>query len=252
MIKSNLFMETQVHKVVDSLGCFSVIEYAKDFSVNPEFAAQAFFSSKMNVRRKQVVAKLEGNGIITQVGAMQMMLGGVNAKTGLKGVGDFAKKLISGKVTGESAVKPEYTGDGIVLLEPTYKYVVLCNLADWNGNMVIEDGSFLACDNTVKLGVAMRNTISSAVAGKEGLFNTLLTGDGIVVLESRVPKEELIEVELQDDIIRIDGSMAVAWSNSLEFTVEKTTKTLVGSAATGEGFVNVYRGTGRILIAPVS
>ena len=45
--------------------------------------------------------------------------------------------------------------------------------------------------------------------------------------------------------------MAIAWSNSLTFTVEKTTRSLMGSAASGEGFVNVYRGTGRILIAPV-
>ena len=45
--------------------------------------------------------------------------------------------------------------------------------------------------------------------------------------------------------------MAIAWSQSLQFTVERTTKTLVGSAASGEGFVNVYRGTGRVLVAPV-
>ena len=45
--------------------------------------------------------------------------------------------------------------------------------------------------------------------------------------------------------------MAVAWSSTLKFTVEKTTSTLVGSLASGEGFVNVYTGTGRVLIAPV-
>jgi uncharacterized protein (AIM24 family) len=45
--------------------------------------------------------------------------------------------------------------------------------------------------------------------------------------------------------------MAIAWSAGLQFTVEKTTKSLLGSAASGEGFVNVYRGTGRVMIAPV-
>ena len=45
--------------------------------------------------------------------------------------------------------------------------------------------------------------------------------------------------------------MAIAWSNSLEFTVEKSTRSLLGSAVAGEGFVNVYRGTGKILMAPV-
>jgi len=33
--------------------------------------------------------------------------------------------------------------------------------------------------------------------------------------------------------------------------VERSGKTLTGSAASGEGLVNVYRGTGRIWIAPV-
>jgi uncharacterized protein (AIM24 family) len=74
----------------------------------------------------------------------------------------------------------------------------------------------------------------------------------VAVLESPVPAEELIVVDLQKDMIRIDGSMAIAWSNTLEFTVERTTNTLIGSAASGEGLVNVYRGTGRLLIAPVA
>ena len=77
-------------------------------------------------------------------------------------------------------------------------------------------------------------------------------GQGIAVLESPVPTEELITIDLEKDMVRIDGSMAIAWSSSLEFTVERTTKTLVGSAASGEGLVNVYRGTGRVLVAPVS
>jgi len=44
--------------------------------------------------------------------------------------------------------------------------------------------------------------------------------------------------------------MAIAWSSSLQFTVEKSSKSLMGSAINGEGFVNVYRGTGKILLAP--
>ena len=80
----------------------------------------------------------------------------------------------------------------------------------------------------------------------------MLTGQGVVVLESPVPRSELIVVDLDNDTVKIDGSMAIAWSNSLEFTVEKTTKTLVGSVASGEGLVNVYRGNGRILMAPVA
>lgn len=72
----------------------------------------------------------------------------------------------------------------------------------------------------------------------------------MAVLESPVPRDELIEFNLQDDEVKIDGNMAIAWSNSLKFTVERSSKSLMGSAVSGEGLVNVYRGTGRILMAP--
>ena len=62
--------------------------------------------------------------------------------------------------------------------------------------------------------------------------------------------EELIEFNIENDVVKIDGNMAIAWSGSLDFTVEKSGKSLLGSAVSGEGFVNVYRGTGKILMAP--
>ena len=110
---------------------------------------------------------------------------------------------------------------------------------------------FLSCEDSIWLKVVPRNTLSSAVLGGEGLFNTVLSGEGVVAFESPVPADELIEVELTDDVVKLDGSMAIAWSEGLKFTVERTTKTLIGSAASGEGLVNVYRGTGKVLVAPV-
>jgi uncharacterized protein (AIM24 family) len=117
--------------------------------------------------------------------------------------------------------------------------------------MVIEDGLFLACDESIDLSVVARTNLSSAMLGGEGLFNTCMKGSGVAVLESPFPADELVVVDLENDVIKIDGNFAICWSPTLQFTVEKTTKTLVGSAASGEGFVNVYRGTGRVLMAPV-
>lgn len=253
MIRTNLFQETDAHKIVDQYGRYSLLEYTKDLSVSPEMATTAYFASRMNVRKRQVIAKLNNNGgVIVQAGAMQMMIGQLHAATNIKGAGDLMKKFVGSRVTGETAIKPRYEGTGILVLEPTYKYILFEDLADWNGNMVIEDGMFLACDDSMEMKVTARTNLSSAILGNEGLFNTALSGSGIAVLESPVPAEELIVVDLEKDVIRIDGSMAIAWSKTLEFTVERTTKTLIGSAASGEGFVNVYRGSGRILIAPVT
>lgn len=205
----------------------------------------------MNVRKRQVICDTSKANVTVQAGAMQWMVGNVHATTGLKGVGDLFGKAVRGKVTGESAIKPEYTGEGILVLEPTYKHLLLLDLEDWNGSIVLDDGLFLACDSSLKHKAVMRSNLSSAVAGNEGLFNLGIVGNGVVCLESPCPKEELVEISLQDDVLKIDGNMAIAWSGSLDFTVERSGKTLIGSAASGEGLVNVYRGTGKVLLAPV-
>jgi uncharacterized protein (AIM24 family) len=253
MIRTNLFNQTAARKPIASQGRFTLLEYERDLSVTPQKAQLAYFASKMNLRKRQVVATLDGQGgVILQAGAMQMVLGHLSVTTNIKGAGDLMKKFIGSKLTGETAVKPRYTGFGYLVLEPTYKYILFEDLAFWHGAMVIEDGMFLACDDSIEISISARSSLSSAVLGGEGLFNTSLTGNGVAVLESPVPKDEIIVVDLENDELRIDGSMAIAWSPSLEFTVERTTKTLVGSAASGEGLVNVYRGNGRVLIAPVN
>lgn len=251
-IKLNNF-NNDTRKVVDKLGNFSVIEYEKDSSVSIQSAQAEYFMSKMNVRRRQVMVQLNGNNsVVLQAGAMQWMAGDVVATTGVKGVGDFLGKLVKSSVTKESAIKPEYKGNGLVVLEPTYKYIILQNVADWGAGMTIEDGLFLACDSTVNHKVVARTNVSSALMGGEGLFNLSLQGSGVVALESNVPFDELIEVEIDNDTLKIDGNLAVCWSSSLNFTVERTTKSLTGSAVSGEGLVNVFRGTGKVLMCPVA
>ena len=251
MITLRNFTDNDDMKVIDSLGAFSVIEYQRDLSVTPQTAMTAYYCNEMNVRKRQVICDVAKSNVTVQAGAMQWTVGNVNATTGLKGVGDFFGKALRGSVTGESAIKPEYTGNGTLVLEPTYKYILLIDVADWNGSVVLDDGLFLACESSLKHKAVMRSNISSAVAGGEGLFNLGIQGNGILCLESVCPKEELIEIVLENDVLKVDGNMAIAWSGSLDFTVERSGKTLIGSAASGEGLVNVYRGTGKVLLAPV-
>ncbi|MDE7245936.1 MAG: AIM24 family protein [Oscillospiraceae bacterium] len=238
--------------IKDELGSFTVIEYAKDLSVTPQTAATAYYNSLMNIRRRQLICDLSQSGATVQSGAMQWMLGDVQVSAGVKSAADLIGKAFKGKATGESAIKPEYSGSGVLTLEPTYKHLILSDTADWGGGVVLDDGLFLACESGLTQKIAARSNFSSAVAGGEGLFNLSLNGrQGVFCLEANCPKEELVEINLQNDVIKIDGNFAIAWSSSLSFTVERTTKTLVGSAASGEGLVNVYRGTGRIWMMPL-
>ena len=252
MYKLNNLFDNKNMKVIANKGNFQVFEHERDLSVSPSDAVTAYFSSEMNVRKRQVLVNMNGNSVTVQAGAMQWMVGNVQASSGVKGVGNFLGKMVSSAVTGESAVKPVYSGEGALMLEPTYKHIILLDLDEWNGSVVLDDGLFLACDGSINQKVVARSNISSAVLGKEGLFNLSLNGSGIAVLESYVPQKELIVFEMKDDCIKIDGNMAIAWSGSLDFTVEKSGKSLLGSAVSGEGLVNVYRGTGKILMAPTA
>lgn len=247
---NNLENNENIKKIAES-GCFEVLEHQKDMSVNPSSAITAYFMSQMNCRKRQVLCKLNGNAVKVQAGAMQWTAGNVSMNTGVKGAKDFLGKAIKSVATNESTVKPIFSGNGQLMLEPTFRYIILEDLSTWGSGMVLDDGLFLACDATVQEEVVRRTNLSSALAGGEGLFNLSLSGNGIAVLESSVPREELIEFVLDNDEVRIDGNMAIAWSKSLQFTVEKSSKSLLGSWASGEGFVNVFRGTGRILMAPI-
>ena len=192
MYQVSNFTENDDVKVLSELGAFQIIEYQRDLSVSPSSAVTAYFSAQMNVKKRQLVCHLHKSHVTIQAGAMQWMLGNVNATTGIKGVGDFLGKAV------------------------------------------------------------MRSNLSSAVAGGEGLFNLSLNGSGIFCIESDCPKEELIEITLQNDVLKVDGNYAIAWSKSLDFTVERSGKSLIGSAASGEGLVNVYRGTGKVLMMPTA
>ena len=247
-------LQNENRKYAKSIENFHVLEYVQDASVSPMNAMNEYFMSKMHVRRRQVVIDIDkDHSAVIQAGSMQWMGGNVQATSGVKGIGDFLGKALKGAVTKETAVKPEYVGEGCLVLEPTYKYIILADIGKWgSAGMTIEDGMFLACDANVKSKVVARKNLSSAVLGSEGLFNLSLQGNGVAALESNVPEDELIEVILENDELKIDGNLAVCWSSNLDFTVERSTKTLVGSAVSGEGLVNVYRGTGRVLMCPVA
>ncbi|ASA24789.1 AIM24 family protein [Paenibacillus donghaensis] len=236
--------------IKEQLGGFSVIEYKEDLSSTTMSEAQAnFFMSKSNMRNKQLMVELNNSEVMLSAGAMQYMIGNIEMTSGIKGVGGLMRNIIAGAATGTSAVKPLYKGTGTILLETTYKYIWLIDVD--NDHIVMEDGLFLACETTLDVAVAARKNLSSAALGGEGLFSLSAKGKGILALEAPVPSEEAIVVDLQNDVLKVDGNFALMWSNSLDFTVEKSGKTRMGSAASGEGLVNVYRGTGMVWLAPL-
>lgn len=141
----NLFENKNI-EIIESKGDVKVIEYKKDLSVTTANAMAAYFASEMNVRKRQVLIELKGNAYTISAGAMQWTAGSVKMSADVKGIGDLLGKAISSKVTKESTIKPKYQGDGLLMLEPTYKYILIEDVSKWDG-MVLDDGLFLACES---------------------------------------------------------------------------------------------------------
>ena len=150
MFKISNFTDNDDVTVLKEFGAFKTIEWKRDLSVNEASAMNAYFASEMNVRRRQVICDLSQAPVTVQAGAMQWMVGNVTCTTGIKGVGDLFGKALRGAVTSESAIKPEYQGTGLLVLEPTYRYIITLDVADWGNSIVLDDGLFLACYSSLQ------------------------------------------------------------------------------------------------------
>ena len=228
---------------------FQILEYdTLSGSLDVASAEQMYFMREIGMTLKQVKIILEDSSVRLQSGALSYMKGRIDLRAGLSGIMGLGKKLISSKVTGESAIKPLYTGTGEIYLEPSFGHFALIELED--DEVIIDDGLFYACEEGIEVGAAMQKNISSAFFGNEGLFQTKLEGSGVAVLELPVPEYEIRRVVLINDTLKVDGNFALLRTGDIEFTVEKSSRSFIGSAASGEGLVNVYRGTGEIWLMP--
>lgn len=226
-----------------------VLEYQKLLGLsNPAEASRMYFTEKQNIRPRQIAIYLTQSKVVIEKGAMSYFQGDINMVSGLT-IGNAVGKFFKSKVTGEDMVQPEYEGTGLLVLEPTYKHYIVLDL-EHNESIIVDDGMFYCAEGTVKVKAKMQRSISSAIAGGEGLFQQEIIGPGLVVLESPVPDDEIDKIQLNNDVLKVDGNFSILRSGSLQFTVERSAKTLVGSAVSGEGLVNVYRGTGDVWLAP--
>ncbi len=226
-----------------------VLEYDKLLGLtNANMAQQVYFMEKQNIRVRQIALYLNNEKVTIEKGAMSYFQGNIEMVSGVT-LGNALGRMIRGAVTGEHMAQPEYTGTGLLVLEPSFKHFLVLELAQGE-SIIVDDGMFYCAQGSVTVKAVAQQNISSAVAGGESIFQQQLTGPGLIILESIVPMCEIDVIDMDNDILRVDGNFAVLRSAGLGFTVERSAKTLIGSAVSGEGLVNVYRGTGQVWLAP--
>lgn len=226
-----------------------VVQYDKLLgNTNMNVAERLWFMSEQNMKCRQINFQIQNSGVKIEQGAMSYFQGPLEMTSGVN-LGNLVGNAFRGALTGEKLSFPEYRGSGLLVLEPSFKFFILLNL-DPGETIVCDKGMFYCASLGVKIEPYLIRKVSGALLGNEGIFQTALTGPGLVVLESPVPMPEINEIVLNNDVLKVDGNFALLRDASVEMTVERQAKTYMGSAMSGEGLVNVFRGTGRVWLAP--
>jgi len=212
----------------------------------PPKAPVQYGAIKFEVVEKETLkflkADFENSAIRYESGGMYYMQGNLDLEANLPSAGGFLKSM----VTRESVVKPVIRGSGTVWFEPTFGNFTIMELKgdEW----ILDKGAYYASEMEIEIGSFTNKSISGLFSG-EGFFQTKVSGFGKIVILSNGPLET---VELNNGKLVVDGSFAVARQASVKLTVSKANKGIFGSVISGEGIVNTFTGTGKVLIAPAA
>jgi len=191
---------------------------------------------------KFLKAELSNSAVRYESGGMYYMQGNLDMEANLPSAGGFLKSM----VTRESIVKPVIKGSGTVWFEPSFGNFTIMELKgeEW----ILDKGAYYASEMGVEIGSFTNKSILGLFSG-EGFFQTKVNGHGKVVMLSNGPLET---IELNNGKLVVDGSFAVARQSSVQLTVAKANKGIFGTMISGEGIVNTFTGTGKVLIAPAA
>lgn len=250
-MRSSLKFTNKLNKLaeMENDSVFQILEYENlEGAVDVETALGLNIIRENGIKLKQIRIELDNSSVILEPGALSYMKGNIKISNKTGGVFGLGKKIISSKLTGETVFKSTYSGSGEIFLEPSFANFALIELED--DEIIVDDGLFFACESSIEVGVTIQKNISAAFLGDEGLCQTRISGSGIVALEIPVPESEIFKCVLIDDTLKVDGNFAILRTGNIEFTVEKSSKSIMGSVTSGEGLVNVYRGSGEVWLIP--
>lgn len=109
-----------------------------------------------------------------------------------------------------------------------------------NENMIVQGGSFLACDQGIDVDMGWQG-FKSFLSG-ESVFWLKLSGSGTAVLSSF---GSIYPIEINGDYI-VDSGHIVAFSETLDFSITKAGKSWIQSMLGGEGLVCKFSGRGTV------
>ena len=199
-----------------------------------------------------------GETVIAEAGAMNYMeeditfearMGdGTEADSGIMG-----KLLGAGKraLTGESIFMTHFTHSGrsgkrrVAFAAPYPGKIIPVDLASIGGDLLCQKDAFLCAALGTRVSIAFNKKFGTGLFGGEGFILQRLQGDGKAFVHAG---GTVIRKELRGETLRIDTGCIVAFSPSLDYSIEQAGN-LKSMFFGGEGmFLATLRGTGTVML----
>jgi uncharacterized protein (TIGR00266 family) len=184
-----------------------------------------------------------GESIMAESDAMASMSADLEMRTQLNGglLGGLARKFLGGESLFINRFVNQSSGPRrLTLVQPTPGDMKYRDLAA-NELYYLQPGAFVACDPTVKIGLAWAGLVSWIA--REGLFKISVTGPGRVWYGAY---GALLERQIDGEFI-VDTSHLVAYEPGIQLKLQLAGG-LLSSLFGGEGLVTRVVGRGRIVI----
>lgn len=226
-----------------------VVQYSRlKGSADVRTARNLYYANQSGMHLKMVRVRLNNSHVRIEPGSLYFMKGKLEMKASTGG--GLVKGLTRKMVSGESFFVNEIHGSGEIYLEPTFGHFFLHRINPKEGGVVVDKGYFYAGTAGLDITATRQKTVSSAVLGQEGYFQTRIAGSGIVVLYSPTPSDEILRYELTNDKLWVDGNFTLMRSEGVTFRVQKSSRGWLSTSVSGEGFLKTFEGDGFVWLAP--
>jgi len=183
-----------------------------------------------------------GEGVEAEAGAMVYMSKGVGVKTAAKGgvLGALSRRLLGGESFFLNTFIAGPDGGKVGLAPPYQGDIAHHRLED--GSLFVQSGSYLASSPGLRVDTKWGGARS--FFSREGLFLLKISGRGDAFISSF---GAIHRVELQGECITIDTGHMVAFTEGLDYQVERVGG-IKSTLLSGEGLVARFSGTGVLYI----
>jgi uncharacterized protein (AIM24 family) len=188
-----------------------------------------------------VKATLNKETIRAERGAFCYLFGDIEIDARLPSVG----RAITSLLAEQSSIRPTYSGSGVVYLEGSVGgfEVFEMDASTW----ILERGAYWASEGDLTVSVFREKVLTSLLTG-EGviLLHTKVSGSGKVVLKTNGPIEF---IDLKNERLVADGSYVLARTEGISYRTMRPARSTLASLLSGERRLRVYEGTGRVLLS---